>query len=167
MTGFTRPLRDSQYDFAEPFRVGQPDLRGRRVLEVEDRVEDRVDDRADDRDERAVGQQGQELGDLGPVGEVAADQAALALVAGWGLAFGGTVTLFVTAGMRAGGTDAIQSIIVTTFNISIAAGGVLGGLLLSGLGVKSIPWITFAMMIPTVITTIAGRRHAFPPWPRG
>lgn len=88
-------------------------------------------------------------------------------VAAWGFAFGGSATLFVTAGMRAAGTDAIQSIIVTTFNISIAAGGIFGGLLLAGLGVTSIPWVAFAIMIPTAITTIAGRRHAFPYWPRG
>lgn len=88
-------------------------------------------------------------------------------VAAWGFAFGGSATLFVTAGMRAAGTDGIQSIIVTTFNISIAAGGVFGGLLLSGLGITSIPWVSFAIMVPTVITTVAGRRHSFPHWPRG
>jgi predicted MFS family arabinose efflux permease len=88
-------------------------------------------------------------------------------VVAWGFAFGGSATLLLTAGMRAAGTDAIQSIIVTTFNISIAAGGVFGGLLLSGLGVTAIPWVTFALMIPTMITTVASRRHAFPHWPRG
>lgn len=87
-------------------------------------------------------------------------------VAAWGLAFGGSATLFLTAGMRAAGTDAVQSVIVTAFNVSIAAGGVFGGLLLAGPGISSIPWATFAIMIPVAITAIAGRRHSFPHWPR-
>jgi predicted MFS family arabinose efflux permease len=87
-------------------------------------------------------------------------------VATWGFGFGGSATLFVTAGMRAAATEGIQSILVTVFNISIAAGGVLGGLLLAGLGITSIPWVALAIMIPTAMVTIAGRRHAFPRWPR-
>ncbi len=87
-------------------------------------------------------------------------------VAIWGLGFGGSATLFVTAGVRAAETDAVQSILVTVFNLSIAAGGIVGGLLLAGFGISSIPWVTVAIMIPTAITTIAGRRHAFPRWAR-
>jgi predicted MFS family arabinose efflux permease len=87
-------------------------------------------------------------------------------VAIWGLGFGGSATLFVTAGVRAAETDAVQSILVTVFNLSIAAGGIVGGLLLAGFGTSSIPWVTVAVMIPTAITTIAGRRHAFPRWAR-
>lgn len=85
-------------------------------------------------------------------------------VAVWGFGFGGSATLFVTAGIRAASTDGVQAILVTVFNISIAFGGVIGGLLLAGFGVISIPWVAVAIMIPTVITTIAGRRHAFPHW---
>jgi predicted MFS family arabinose efflux permease len=87
-------------------------------------------------------------------------------VAVWGIGFGGSATLFVTAGIRAAGTDGVQSILVTVFNLSIAAGGVFGGLLLAGLGVTSIPWVAFAIMIPTAVATVAGRRHAFPRWPK-
>lgn len=87
-------------------------------------------------------------------------------VAAWGFGFGGSATLFVTAGIRAADTDGVQSILVTVFNLSIAAGGVFGGLLLGGLGVISIPWVAFAIMIPTAIATVAGRRHAFPHWPK-
>ena len=54
-------------------------------------------------------------------------------VAAWGLGFGGSATLFVTAGIRAAGTDGFQALVVTVFNLSIAAGGVFGGLLLAGL----------------------------------
>lgn len=85
-------------------------------------------------------------------------------VAAWGFGFGGSATLFVTAGVRAAGTDGIQSILVTVFNLSIAAGGLLGGLLLAGLGVSAIPWVALAIMMPTAITTLASRRHAFPHW---
>lgn len=84
----------------------------------------------------------------------------------WGFGFGGSATLFMTAGIRASGTDGIQSILVTTFNLSIALGGVIGGLLLSGFGVSSIPWAAFAIMVPTTIATISNSRHAFPRWPR-
>jgi predicted MFS family arabinose efflux permease len=86
-------------------------------------------------------------------------------VAAWGLGFGGAATLFVTAGIRAAGTDGIQSMIVTVFNLSIAAGGIVGGLLLSGFGVTAIPWTAAAIMVPTVVATVLGRRHAFPRWP--
>jgi predicted MFS family arabinose efflux permease len=87
-------------------------------------------------------------------------------VAAWGFGFGGSATLFVTAGIRAADTDGVQSILVTVFNLSIAAGGLFGGFLLAGTGISSIPWVALAITIPTVITTIAGRRHAFPHWPK-
>ena len=87
-------------------------------------------------------------------------------VAAWGLGFGGSATLFVTAGIRAAGTDEVQAAVVTVFNLSIAAGGVFGGLLLAGFGVTSIPWVSTAIMIPTIATAVAGRRHAFPHWSR-
>ncbi len=87
-------------------------------------------------------------------------------VAVWGFGFGGTATLFVTASVRAAGTDGVQAILVTVFNLSIAGGGVLGGVLLGGLGVTWIPWVALAIMVPAVITTVAGRRHSFPKWPQ-
>ena len=86
-------------------------------------------------------------------------------VASWGFGFGGSATLFVTAAIRAAQTDGVQAILVTVFNLSIGAGGLLGGLLLGGWGVVSIPWVAFAIMIPTAVATIVGRRHAFPQWP--
>jgi predicted MFS family arabinose efflux permease len=87
-------------------------------------------------------------------------------VAVWGLGFGGSATLFVTAGIRAAGTDGVQAAVVTVFNLSIAAGGVFGGLLLAGFGVLSIPWASATIMVPTIVIAISGRRHAFPPWSR-
>ncbi len=78
-------------------------------------------------------------------------------VVAWGLGFGGSATLFVTAAIRAAGTDGVQAAVVTVFNLSIAAGGVVGGLLLSGLGVGSIPWVAVAVMVPTTVA-VAGAR---------
>lgn len=51
---------------------------------------------------------------------------------GWGLAFGGAATLFQTAAASTSGSasDVAQSMIVTAWNLAIAAGGILGGLLL-------------------------------------
>lgn len=83
-------------------------------------------------------------------------------VAAWGLGFGGSATLFVTAGIRAAGTDGVTALVVTVFNLSIAAGGVFGGLLLTGFGVMSIPWVSVAIMIPTIVTVVAGRQNSFP-----
>lgn len=88
-------------------------------------------------------------------------------VAIWGFGFGGSATLFVTAGVRAAETDGVQSVLVTVFNLSIATGGMLGGILLAGFGISSVPWVTVAIMIPVAITTIASRQHAFPRWSRG
>jgi predicted MFS family arabinose efflux permease len=87
-------------------------------------------------------------------------------VAAWGLGFGGSATLFVTAGIRATGTDGVTALVVTVFNLSMAVGGVFGGLLLAGFGVMSVPWVSAAIMIPTIVTAVAGRRHAFPRWSR-
>lgn len=71
------------------------------------------------------------------------------------------------AEIRAAGTDSVQSILVTVINLSIAAGGVFGGLLLAGPDVSSIPIVACALMLPTVVATIAVHRHAFPRWPGG
>jgi predicted MFS family arabinose efflux permease len=81
----------------------------------------------------------------------------------WGLGFGGGATLFITAGIRVVG-DAIVATMVTLVNLAIAAGGVVGGLLLAAFGTVSIPWAALIIMVPTAITAIVARRHAFPHW---
>ena len=81
----------------------------------------------------------------------------------WGLGFGGGATLFITAGIRVVG-DAIVSTMVTLVNLAIAAGGVVGGLLLAAFGTISIPWGALVIMVPTAITAIVERHHAFPHW---
>jgi predicted MFS family arabinose efflux permease len=87
-------------------------------------------------------------------------------VAGWGLGFGGAATLLVTAGLRASGADSVQAVIVTVWNIGIALGGAVGGLLLAGLGATSTPWIALALAAPTAVVVLLARRHAFPSWAR-
>jgi hypothetical protein len=54
----------------------------------------------------------------------------------WGLAFGGAATLFQTAMViRAkAATDIAQSMLVTVWNLAIAGGGVLGGIVLQHTG---------------------------------
>jgi predicted MFS family arabinose efflux permease len=82
----------------------------------------------------------------------------------WGLAFGGAASLLQTAAADAAGpaVDLVQSLMVTGWNIGIAGGGIIGGLLLSGFGASSLTWATFALLIATLIIVAAARKHAFP-----
>ena len=72
-----------------------------------------------------------------------------ACIAAWGLAFGGTATLFQTASARAAGdsADVAQSMIVTVWNAGIAGGGLLGAALLPRLGAGALPWVVLAMLV--------------------
>ncbi|MFE6488580.1 MFS transporter, partial [Streptomyces sp. NPDC057757] len=69
----------------------------------------------------------------------------------WGLAFGGAGPLLQTAAAEAAGTDeavdVVQSMVVTTWNTGIAAGAVLGGVLLSGPGSASLTWGTLVILL--------------------
>lgn len=82
----------------------------------------------------------------------------------WGLAFGGAATLLQTASAEAAGAagDVAQSLVVTCWNIGIAGGGIVGGLLLAGAGPSSLPWAALVLLIPTVIVTAAATSHGFP-----
>lgn len=82
----------------------------------------------------------------------------------WGLAFGGAATLLQTASAESAGAagDVAQSLIVTCWNIGIAGGGILGGLLLAGVGPASLPWAAFALLVPAVIITVTASGHSFP-----
>ena len=85
-------------------------------------------------------------------------------VAAWGFAFGGSGSIQQTALTNAAGSavDAAQSVLVTGWNIGIAAGGVLGGVVLAGAGAGALPWTTFALLIPVLAIVAAARRHGFP-----
>ncbi|MFE9533255.1 MFS transporter [Streptomyces sp. NPDC006691] len=114
---------------------------------------------------------------------VAVAAAALAVLSGspltvyvavglWGLGWGGVPTLLQTAVGDAGGerADAAQAMLVTLWNVAMAGGGVVGGLLLSLLGPASFPWSVLALLAPVLLVVLAARTHGFParvPAPRG
>lgn len=61
----------------------------------------------------------------------------------WGLAFGGSATVFQTASARAAGpaADVAQAMIVTAWNIAIFGGAVVGGVILETAGAGGLPWL--------------------------
>ena len=66
----------------------------------------------------------------------------------WGVAFGAVPTLFQTALARRAGAaaDLAQSMLVTGWNLAIAAGGVAGGLLLQSSGVRHLGWLPLLLL---------------------
>jgi len=87
-----------------------------------------------------------------------------AAAAAWGLAFGGAATLLQSALMRAAGAhaDVAQSSMVTTWNLGIGLGGLVGGVLLAGFGSGSLMAAAVILLVPTVIVVVLARNHAFP-----
>lgn len=81
----------------------------------------------------------------------------------WGLAWGGAATLFQTASAKAAGkaADVAQSMIVTVWNLAMAGGGVLGGILLEKQGAGVFPWTLGAILLFTLAIVGAARRHGF------
>lgn len=80
-------------------------------------------------------------------------------VAIWGLAFGGLPALLQTALAKSAGdsADAAQSMLVTVWNLGIAGGGLLGGVLLQGWGVMSFPWVVAGLAMLALIATLQTR----------
>ncbi|MDQ0140184.1 MFS transporter [Cupriavidus necator] len=83
----------------------------------------------------------------------------------WGLGFGGVSTLFQTALAKTAGksADVAQSMLVTAWNIAIAGGGVIGGLLLDGPGIAAFAPVLVALLAATWLAVWSARRHGFPP----
>ncbi|WP_082571143.1 MFS transporter [Agromyces sp. Root1464] len=82
----------------------------------------------------------------------------------WGLAYGSAPTLLQAAPARIAGdaADVAQSMVVATWNGSIAAGAFVGGLALDALGVDWLPWLALALL--AVAAAIAATvRTAFAP----
>ncbi|CAD0312921.1 MFS transporter [Xanthomonas hortorum pv. cynarae] len=81
----------------------------------------------------------------------------------WGLAFGGSATLFQTALAKSAGdeADVAQSMLVTAWNIAIAGGGLLGGVLLDQLGVGAFPPALLVLLAATLVVTWTAKRHGF------
>ncbi|MFF8726243.1 MFS transporter [Streptomyces sp. NPDC015171] len=82
----------------------------------------------------------------------------------WGLGWGGVPTLLQTAAGQAGGeaADAAQAILVTLWNVAMAAGGIAGGLLLNAVGAEAFPWTVLALLVPVLAIVLAARAHGFP-----
>ncbi|MEV0975237.1 MFS transporter [Streptomyces sp. NPDC049915] len=82
----------------------------------------------------------------------------------WGLGWGGVPTLLQTAAAEAGGAraDAAQAMLVTLWNAAMAAGGVLGGVLLDRFGAGAFPWTVLMLMAPVLAVVAGARRHGFP-----
>ncbi|RZS35790.1 MFS transporter [Corticibacter populi] len=103
------------------------------------------------------------------LGLAGAQPAAIYLaVAVWGLTFGGSPTLLQTASAEAAGSgaDVAQSILVTAWNSAIAAGGIVGGMLLETAGVGAFPWVLLALLLTGLAIAWASRTHGFPTKPR-
>ncbi|GEM_PF-2433762 len=83
----------------------------------------------------------------------------LAAIVVWGLAFGGAASLFQTASARVAGkdTDLAQSMIVTTWNLAIAGGGLLGGAIIRLGGAADLSWS--AALLLTITGWVILRHH--------
>ncbi|QDQ87213.1 MFS transporter [Alcaligenaceae bacterium SJ-26] len=96
---------------------------------------------------------------------IAANAAAVvyAAVAIWGLAFGGVATLFQTAIARtaAEAADVAQSMLVTAWNMAIAGGGIVGGVLLDRLGVVAFAPVLMVLLSAALIVVWATGRQGF------
>ncbi|MGA3822816.1 MFS transporter [Pseudomonas chlororaphis] len=82
----------------------------------------------------------------------------------WGLSYGGLGTLLQTALAKTSGpsADAAQSMLVTAWNLAIAGGGLVGGILLEGPGVLSFPWVIIGLLLVCLVVVVNARRHGFP-----
>lgn len=82
----------------------------------------------------------------------------------WGLSYGGLGTLLQTALAKTSGysADAAQSMLVTAWNLAIAGGGLVGGVLLEGPGVLSFPWVIIGLLLVCLVVVVNARRHGFP-----
>ncbi|MFJ9322188.1 MFS transporter [Streptomyces globisporus] len=97
---------------------------------------------------------------------VLSDTTALVYVAAalWGLGWGGIPTLLQTAVGDAGGesADAAQAMLVTLWNAAMAAGGLVGGLLLDSFGSTSFPWTVLLLLLPVIAVVLYARGAGFP-----
>jgi len=103
---------------------------------------------------------------LGVFGMIAA--VTIAGIVVWGFSFGGAATQLQTASADAAGNgvDLANAMITTVWNSAIAAGGILGGLLLDHLGAVAFPWAVLALALIALVIAFGARRHGFGPGPR-
>lgn len=86
----------------------------------------------------------------------------------WGWSFGGASTQMQTAAADAAGNhvDVVQAMVTTAWNLAIASGGVIGGLLLNNAGAVSFPWALLIFMAVALIIAWCAKKHAFRPGAR-
>ncbi|WP_182909234.1 MFS transporter [Microbispora sp. H13382] len=86
-------------------------------------------------------------------------------VVAWGLTFGGAPTLLQTAiaDTAGDGADVAQSMLVTIFNLAVAGGGAVGGVLLETAGPASFPWTLSVLALIAFVLVWAARSHGFRP----
>ncbi|MFF9485104.1 MFS transporter [Streptomyces sp. NPDC014676] len=82
----------------------------------------------------------------------------------WGLGWGGVPTLLQTAVGDAGGdhADSAQAMLVTLWNVAMAGGGIVGGILLDEVGSESFPWTVLVLLLPVIAVVLYARRAGFP-----
>jgi predicted MFS family arabinose efflux permease len=82
----------------------------------------------------------------------------------WGLGFGGAGAMMQTASADAAGdgVDLAQAMVTTAWNLAIAAGGAIGGALLTTGGTPMLPPVVAALASLAFIIALVARRSAFP-----
>lgn len=90
-------------------------------------------------------------------------------IAAWGLTFGGAPTLLQTALADNAGdhADVAQSVLVTVFNLAVAGGGVIGGLIVDKLGPVPLPWALVALIVLSLVSAWSADTHGFQSGRRG
>ncbi len=86
----------------------------------------------------------------------------------WGLGFGGAGAMMQTASADAAGdgVDLAQAMVTTAWNLAIAAGGAVGGALLTQGGTSMLPPAVVILALLAFVIALAARRYAFPPGSR-
>lgn len=81
-------------------------------------------------------------------------------VAVWGLGFGGAATLIQTAVARRSGEqqDLGQSLVVVGWNLAIAGGGVVGGVMLKLTNAAMLPWALVALLAVTLWVAVPAKK---------
>ncbi|MGV9409790.1 MFS transporter [Nocardia sp. NPDC003693] len=82
----------------------------------------------------------------------------------WGLGWGGLPTLLQTAAADAGGeaAESAQAMLVTLWNVAMALGGGVGGVLLGWFSAGALPWGVLVLLVPVAVAVGVARAHGFP-----
>ena len=84
-------------------------------------------------------------------------------IAMWGTAIGGAPTLLQTALADAAqeNADVAQSMLVTVFNLAVAGGGLMGGIILNHIGASTFPYYMLSLIIGALLIVGWSHKHAF------